>query len=166
MPLIHCKINLVPTWSANCVISSNTASNQETIFVITDTKLHVPVITLSTDCNVNVEQQLTLTQNKYLDYLIDPSFQGVNNLFVLLYENNVYPKIHTRYFLPIREIKNYDVMIDERNVSISQKKKWSENIQTIPKIATDQGDDDATRVLLDFSYFEKYDKIIATDLSR
>ena len=33
-------------------------------------------------------------------------------------------------------------------------------------IATDQGDDDATGVLLDFSYFEKYDKMIATDLSR
>ena len=125
MPLIHCKINLVPTWSENCVISSNTPSNQEPIFVITDTKPHVPVITLSTDCNVNVHQSkvLTPTQNKYLDYLIDPSFQGVNNPFVLLCENNVYPTIHTRYFLPFMEIKNYDVMIDGRNVSISQKKK-------------------------------------------
>ena len=141
MPLIHCKINLVPTWSENCVISSNTPSNQEPIFVITDTKPHVPVITLSTDCNVNVQQQLKLgfkrtadwnkfqskvltpTQNKYLDYLIDPSFQEVNNPFVLLCENNVYPTIHTRYFLPFMEIKNYDVMIDGRNVSISQKKK-------------------------------------------
>ena len=111
---------------------------------------------------------LTPTQNKYLDYLIDPSFQGVNNLFVLLYENNVYPTIHTRYFLPIREIKNYDVMIDGRNVSISQKKKKNDlrTYKQIPKIATDQGDDDATGVLLDFSYFEKYDEMIATDLSR
>ena len=66
MPLIHCKINLVPTWSANCVISPNTASNQETIFVITDTKLHVPVITLSTDCNVNVQQQLKSGLNAQL----------------------------------------------------------------------------------------------------
>ena len=28
-------------------------------------------------------------QNLYLDYLIDPAFQGVNRLFVLSYENNV-----------------------------------------------------------------------------
>ena len=51
----------------------------------------------------------------------------------------------------------------------SAKKKKKNDLRTykqIPKIATDQGDDDATGVLLDFSYFEKYDKMIATDLSR
>ena len=44
--LINCEINLILTWSANSVIS-NTAANQATTFGITDTKLFVPVATLS-----------------------------------------------------------------------------------------------------------------------
>ena len=39
-------------------------------------------------------------QNQYLDYLIDPSFQGeVNRLFVLSFQNNVVRTGHTRYFI-------------------------------------------------------------------
>ena len=85
-PLINCEINLILTWSANCVISS------------TDTKLYVPVVTLSTDDNAKLPQQLKSgfkrtinyhskvtiqAQNQYLDYLIDPRLQGVNGHFVL-----------------------------------------------------------------------------------
>ena len=50
MPLINCEINLVLTWSANCIIS-NTAANQATTFAITDRKFYVSVVTLSTDGN-------------------------------------------------------------------------------------------------------------------
>ena len=57
MPLINCEINLILTWSANCVIS-NAAAGQATAFAITDTKLHVPVVTLSTDDNGKLLQQL------------------------------------------------------------------------------------------------------------
>ena len=39
-------------------------------------------------------------QNQYLDYLVDTSFQGVNELFVLLFENNDSRKAHRGYFLP------------------------------------------------------------------
>ena len=45
MPLINYEIDLILTWSANCVIS-NSAASQATIFAITDTKLYVPVVTL------------------------------------------------------------------------------------------------------------------------
>ena len=48
MPLINCEINLTLTWSANYVIVSTVAANQGSIFSITDTKLYVPVVTLST----------------------------------------------------------------------------------------------------------------------
>ena len=51
-------------------------------------------------------------QNQYLDFLIDPSFQGVNGLFVLWFENEADRKIHTGYFLPKLEIKHYSVIID------------------------------------------------------
>ena len=49
--------------------------------------------------------------------LIDPSFQGVNKLFVLSFENNTYTTVHTRYYPPTAEIKYYDVIIDGRNFS-------------------------------------------------
>ena len=93
MPLINCEINLD-------LILTNVAA-QATTFSITDTKLFVPVVTLSTQDNAKVLEQLkssfkrtinwkkyqskvsTERQNQYLDYLIDPSFQEVNRLFVL-----------------------------------------------------------------------------------
>ena len=59
MLLINCEINLVLTWSANCVISNATA-NQATTFAITDTKLYVPIVTLSIDDNVKLSQQWKL----------------------------------------------------------------------------------------------------------
>ena len=45
MPLINFEVNLIWTWSPTCVISYATG---ETEFSITDTKLYVPVVTLST----------------------------------------------------------------------------------------------------------------------
>ena len=96
MLLIKCAINLILTWSANCVIS-NAAAQSSNSTCNNDTKLYVPTITLSTNDNGKLLQQLqsgfkrtinwnkyqskTTTQNapnQYLDYLIDPSFQEVN----------------------------------------------------------------------------------------
>ena len=57
MLLINCKINLIQTWPANCVIS-NPAANQYTTFAITDTKLYAPVVTLSTEDNAKLLEQL------------------------------------------------------------------------------------------------------------
>ena len=58
MPLINCEINLILTWSKKCVIASNTAVNQGTTFAITDTKFYVPIVTLSTQDNAKLLQQL------------------------------------------------------------------------------------------------------------
>ena len=71
MSLINCEINLILTWPTKCILSSNTAANQPTTFAITDTKLYVPVVTLSTGDNVKLWQQLksdfkrTVNKNKY-----------------------------------------------------------------------------------------------------
>ena len=48
IPLINCEINFVLSWSTNCVIVSTNIKNQNATFEITDTKLWVPVVTLST----------------------------------------------------------------------------------------------------------------------
>ena len=72
MPSINCEINLILTWSTNCVIVSTNAANQIATFEITDTKLYVPVVTLSTQDNSKLLQQLKLgfkrviSWNKYL----------------------------------------------------------------------------------------------------
>ena len=109
MPLITCEINIILTWSENSIIS-NAAPNQTTKFAINDTKLHVPVVTLSTEDNAKILQQLnnltTQASNRYLDYLIDPSFQGVNRLFVLAFFINAKRLAYARYYLPTIKIEN------------------------------------------------------------
>ena len=68
MFLINCEINLILIWSANCIISEG---NRRTTFLIIDTKLYVPVVTLSTQDNTKLLQQLksgfrrTTNWNKY-----------------------------------------------------------------------------------------------------
>ena len=54
----------------------------------------------------------TERQKQYLDFLIDPNFQGVNRFFVLLFENKVDRKVHTKYYLPKAEIQDYNVMTE------------------------------------------------------
>ena len=55
-------------------------------------------------------------ENRYLDFLINLSFQGINRLFVLLFENNGGRRgSYTRYYLPLVEIKDYNVVIDGQN---------------------------------------------------
>ena len=51
MPSINCEVNLILTWSANDVIVSTNVANQRATFTITETKLCVPLVTLSTQGN-------------------------------------------------------------------------------------------------------------------
>ena len=55
MSLINCEISLILTWSKNYIISSATEATE---FAITDTKLYVPVIVLSTENNIKLWTQL------------------------------------------------------------------------------------------------------------
>ena len=119
MPLINCEIKLMLTWSSTCVITNSTGARS---FAITDTKLYVPVVTLSTQDNVELLEQLKylpkpelLAQNPNLNLLVEPSFQGVNKLFVLAFENDTQRKSHTGSYFPNVEIKNYNVMINGEN---------------------------------------------------
>ena len=105
MPLMNCEITVDLNWYGNCVIVATNEAAQTAKFSITDTKLYVPVLTLSTQDNAKLLEQLksgfkrTINWNKYqtkisterinqyLDLLIDPSFQVVNRLFVLSFQN-------------------------------------------------------------------------------
>ena len=69
MPLINCEVNVILTWSSTCVITNSTGAGT---FAITDTKLYVPVVTLSAKENAKLLQQLksgfkrVINWNKYL----------------------------------------------------------------------------------------------------
>ena len=56
MPLINCEVNLILTWSSTCVLISTNIPNQNATFPITDTKLYIPVVTLSTRENTKFLQ--------------------------------------------------------------------------------------------------------------
>ena len=58
MPLINCGINLILTCSANCFLVTGTVANQVPTFTITNTKLYVPVVILSTQDNAKLLKQL------------------------------------------------------------------------------------------------------------
>ena len=87
MPLINCEVNLFLTWSKDCVITNSTGEEK---FAITETKLYVPDVTLSTQDNAKLLQQLksgfkgtinwnkyqpdpkTYEQSRYLNRLVNP----------------------------------------------------------------------------------------------
>ena len=93
MRLINSEVNLILTWSSTCVITNSTGAGT---FEVTDTKVYVSVVTLSTKENAELLQQLkssfkrvinwnkylskpeSLRRNPNLNYLIEPSFQEVN----------------------------------------------------------------------------------------
>ena len=54
-------------------------------------------------------------ENRYLDFLINPSFRGVNRLFVLSFKDEDGQESYKKHYLPTVEIKDYNVMIDGRN---------------------------------------------------
>ena len=100
MSLINCEVNLILTWSRNCVIIYTSAANRNATFKITETKLYVPVVTLSTQDNAKLLPQsksdfkITINWNKYLskpglltqnqnvNHLVEPRFPGINRFFV------------------------------------------------------------------------------------
>ena len=57
MPLINCKIHLEINWTKDCLSSSADSANP-TSFKITETRLYVPIVTLSTKDNVNLTKEL------------------------------------------------------------------------------------------------------------
>ena len=103
MPLINCKIHLELNWTKDCVMSTIA----DTTFKITNTKLYIPIVTLSSKGNVKLVKLLeegfkrpvywnehqTEIETRNLDnknlarFPLDASFQEVRRLFVLAFNN-------------------------------------------------------------------------------
>ena len=115
MPLINCEVELILTWFKNCVLIDKLTRDanygadpivrkidnpKNATFQITDTKLYVPVVTLSKENDTKLLEQLksgfkrtikwnqyrsqmtVQSQNNNLIYVIDPTFTNINKLFV------------------------------------------------------------------------------------
>ena len=134
MTLYNYKTHLDLSWTENCFLASGGDSTE---FKITDAKLHVTIVTLSTKDNVNLAKQLSdrfkksvywnnyqtipakvIPINTNIYELLIPSFQGVKILFVLPYDAadsiEAGIKNNRKYFLPTGEINNHNVLIDGR----------------------------------------------------
>ena len=141
-------------------------------------------MTLSTQDNSKLLQQLksgfkrVINWNKYLskpdllaqipnlNHLVEPSFQGVNRLFLLACKNDTQRTSATGYYLPNVEIKDYNVMINAENFFDQPVKENKVTYENIRKIVTSQGDDYTTGCLLAYPYFKDSYKMIAIDLSQ
>ena len=197
MPLINCEVFLTLTWSQNCVLINITTQTARAAqgdnpakpaidaptnatFQITDTKLYVPVITLLTENDKRLLEQLrtgfkrTIKLNKYrlemtnqtknnnLNYLIDPTFTKVNRLFVLSFENENDRTSFSKYYVPNVQIKDFNVLIDGKSFFDMPIKNGEETYEQI--IEMGRNNDYTTGNLLDYEYFSKYCKLIAKDL--
>ena len=186
MPLINCKIKLNLTWKKECVLSTGAG---EAVFIINHTKLYVPVVTLSKEDNKDfIEQQnkgfqRSIYWNEYktkeinedadanvFKYInLDPSFQGVNRLFVMAYNRaNGQPTRNGRrkYYLPRINLEKYNVIIDGRNFYDNPIESDIEKYRELKKVMIGKGEDYTTESLLDFNYFDKHYKLVAVDLSK
>ena len=151
IPLIKCEVELILTWFKICVlidksrrdgnyganpINRKIANPKNATFQITDTKLYVPVVTLSKENDIKLLEKLksglkrTIKWNKYrsqmsvqsnnnnLNYLIDPTFTNVNRLFVLSFErieeDNMKKRVH-KFFLTLLCTKHTNKILQSLN---------------------------------------------------
>ena len=156
-------------------------------FQITDTKLYVPVVTLSKENDIKLLAKLksgfkkTIKWNKYrsqmtiqndnnnLNYLIDPTFTNVNRLFVLSFERIEEGNIKKDYrdsfsHIPNVQIKGFNVLINGKRFFDLPVKYEEEAYEKI--IGMSNNNDYMTGNLLDFAYYKENYKLIAIDLSK
>ena len=158
----------------------NNPTNAE--FLVTDCKLYVPVVTLPAENEDKLLEQLkagfpvTIEWNKYrcqisnetannsLNYLIDPTFNKVHRLFVLAFENEEDRSSFSKYYTPTVEIKDCNVLIDQKPFFEIPIKNKEETYKRIIQLIRDSNY--TTGNLLDYEYFSTNYKLIAIDLSK
>ena len=127
MPLINRKIKLNLTWKKECVLSTDAG---DAVFIINDTKMYVPVVTLSKEDNKDFTEQQNkgfqrsiywneyktkelviedADANNFKHNALDTSFQGANRLFVMAY-NKLAAVNDNQYIEIVNEYINYQEM--------------------------------------------------------
>ena len=201
-PLINCKVELILTWFKNCVLidKSTREANydddpnvyeidnpENATFKITDVKLFVPVVSLSTEDNIKLLEQSktgfkrTFKWNKYrckcqmsnqpknnnLNYLIDPTFSNVNRLFVLsfLRTNNTDSRYSfLNYYVPKVKVNDFNVLTNGKMFFDLPVKNDEEAYEQIIDMSNNTDYD--TGNLLDYAYYKKHYRLITIGLSK
>ena len=105
---------------------------------------------------------------KYIN--LDPSFQGVNRLFVTAYnrvDGQPTRNGQRKCYLPrINLINKYNFIIDGRNFYDNPIESDIEKYRELKKVMIGKGEDYTTGSLLDYNYFDKHYKLVAVDLSK
>ena len=135
MPLIDCEMELDLSRAKDCVLIQHHNNITEANFLITSTKLYVPVVTLSINGNLkfleNIKQGFKRTislnkhrseitthpKNKILDYLTDLILRNIDRLLVLSFKNgNEHPTRDSleKYYIPLVEIKDFNALIGNK----------------------------------------------------
>ena len=173
-------------WFKNCVLIDKLTRDADynanpiiyeidiAIFQITDTKLYVPVASLSEENDIKLLEQLksefkrTIKRNNYksqmtiqpqnnnLNYLVDPTFTNVNRLFVLSFprNNNTDSRnTYSNYYVPKVKISDFNVLIDGKSFFDLPVKNEEEAYEKI--IDMSNNNDYTTGNLLDFANFKK-----------
>ena len=115
------------------------------------------------------EQNENAANNIFKYINLDPSFQGVNKLFVMAYlrgGNNPDRNNRRKYYLPRSNLNKYNVIIDGRNFYDNPIESDIEKYRELKKVIIGKGEDYTTGSLLDYNYFKKHYKLIAVDLSK
>ena len=156
--------------------------------------MYVPAVTLSKEDNKDfIEQQNKGFQrsiywnvyktkelaiedadaNNFKYIALNPSFQGVNRLFVMAYkklpaanDDQFNRNIKRLYYLPRNDLKKYNVIIDGRNFYDNIIESDIEKYRELKKVMIGKGEDYTTGFLLDYDYFKKHYKLVTVDLSK
>ena len=108
---------------------------------------------------------------KYIS--LDPSFQGVDRLFVMAYnelaaanDDQFNRNSQQIYYLQRNDLNKYHVTIDGRNFYDNPIESDIEKYRELKKVKIGKGEDYTTGSLLNYDYFKKHYKLVAVDLSK
>ena len=194
MLLINCKIYLELNWIEDCILSS--AGNTAKIAITdTQLHVPIATLSTKDSAilakqlnegfkrsvywdSYKTQPEKVIEQGKNICRLPSASFQGVKRLFVLAYtiaapaaasgntDDTAGIKNNKKCFLPRREFKNYNVLIDGRNFYDQTINDIIKQYDEIRKVSTWYGDDYTTGCLLDYAYFKDNYRLVTVDLSK
>ena len=115
------------------------------------------------------QQEENANANNFKYISLDPSFQGVNRLFVMAYsrvDDQPTRNRQQKYYLPRIDLNKYNVTIDGRNFYDNPIESDIEKYRKLKKVMIGKEEDYTTGSLLDYNYFDKHYKLVAVDLSK
>ena len=167
------------SWTKYCILIEHHDTITGANFMITSSKLYVPVVTLSINDNINFLENIkqgfkrTISWNKYrseittqpknndLDYLIDPTFRNIDRVYVLSFKNgNNDPTRDSfvKYYMPLVEIKDFNALFDNKPFFDQPVKNKQDAYEKLIKMSRNDGY--TMENLLDYLHHQKDYKLI------